>query len=77
MVQPIKPDWKNSSLVKKRIIYDRCYKQLTKKAAFSSVNKKTSRGTSNILNGTSDFYQESSPGQVAITNLVIRVFFLF
>jgi len=24
----------------------------------------TSRGTSHFLNGTSDFYQESSPGQV-------------
>ena len=32
----------------------------------------TRRGTSHLLNRTSDFYQESSPGQVTFYNIYLR-----
>ena len=33
------------------------------------LGQQYTRGTSHFLNGTSDFYQESSPGQVAWKNI--------
>jgi len=41
MIQPINIDRKDSTLVKKRTMYGRCYKQLTMQSVFSFVNQIT------------------------------------